>query len=208
MEDVLEVYKRPYDPRFPVVCMDETPKQLIDEVRAPLPPEKQKAARFDYEYQRNGVVNLFMFFEPLSAWREVLVRSRRTKLDWAHCIRQLLKEHYAETEKVVLVMDNLNTHTPASLYEAFPAEEARRLAERLEIHYTPEHGSWLNMAEIEFSVLYEQCLSRRIGSEEVLKSEITAWKAGRNEARATVNWRFTTDDARIKLKRLYPSIDG
>ena len=207
MEDVLEVYKRPYDPKNPVVCMDETPRQLIEEVRQRLPPDKQQEARFDYEYKRKGVVNLFMFFEPLSGYRQVIVRQQRTKRDWAYCIKTLLEEHYAEAETLTLVMDNLNTHTPASLYETFEAEEARRLTERLEIHYTPEHGSWLNMAEIELSALTGQCLCRRIGEEAVLKEEVAAWQQERNEAESTVSWRFTTGDARIKLKRLYPSID-
>lgn len=207
MEDVLRVYKRPYDPKRPVVCMDESPKQLVKEVRQPLPPKRGRAARFDYEYERNGVRNLFMFFEPMRSWREVMVRRRRTKLDWAHCIKELLDEHYPEAEQVVLVMDNLNTHTPSSLYEAFSASEARRLVERLEIHYTPEHGSWLNMAEIELAALFGQCLARRVGEEGILEREVSAWKDERNAKDVTVNWRFTTEDARIKLKRLYPLID-
>lgn len=207
MEDVLEVYKRPYDPKHPLVCMDETPRQLIAEVRQALPPGKQQQARFDYEYKRKGVVNLFMFFEPLRGHRQVMVRQQRTKQDWAECVKTLLDEHHPEPEKVTLVMDNLNTHTPASLYERFGAEEARRLTERLEIHYTPEHGSWLNMAEIELSVLTGQCLCRRIGEKAELQEEIAAWQQARNEAETTVNWRFTTEDARVKLRRLYPSIE-
>lgn len=207
MEDVLQVYKRPYDPKNPLVCMDETPRQLIEEVRQPLPPARAKEARYDYEYKRNGVVNLFMFFEPLAGQRQVIVRDQRTKQDWAHCVKELLETHYPDAETVTLVMDNLNTHTPASLYETFGPEEARRLTERLEIHYTPEHGSWLNMAEIELRALTGQCLCRRIGDEPALKEEIAAWQEERNAAEVTVAWRFTTEDARIKLKRLYPSTD-
>lgn len=206
MEDVLSVYKRPYDEKRPVVCMDEAPRQLIEEVRRPLPPTRRKEARYDYHYKRKGVVNLFMFFEPLGGWREVIVRSQRKKEDWAACMKTLLDRHYPEAEKVVLVMDNLNTHNPSSFYEAFDPEEAKRLTDRLEIHYTPEHGSWLNMAEIELSVLARQCLSRRIGSRRALEREIAAWKEPRNADEASVEWRFTTEDARIKLKRLYPSI--
>lgn len=208
MEDVLSVYKRPYDPRRPVVCMDEAPRQLIEEVRRPLPPKRKKEARYDYHYKRKGVVNLFMFFEPLRGWRTVMVRDHRTKEDWAVCIRALLEAHYPETEQVVLVMDNLNTHNPSSFYEAFDPEEAKRLTDRLEIHYTPEHGSWLNMAEIELSVLSRQCLAHRIGERAALEREVAAWQEERNAEEASVNWRFRTEDARIKLKRLYPSIDG
>lgn len=208
MEDVLEVYKRPYDPKRPVVCMDEMPRQLIREVRQPLPVEAGKPARYDYHYKREGVVNLFMFFEPLAGWRTVMIRDRRTKTDWACCMRTLLEEHYPEAEKVVLVMDNLNTHTPSSFYEAFDPKTARRLAGRLEIHYTPEHGSWLNMAEIENSALAKQCLSRRIPEKAVMVEEATAWQKERNEMGASVDWQFQTKNARIKLKRLYPSIDA
>lgn len=207
MEDVLEVYRRPYDANNPQVCMDETPRQLIEEVRQTLPPGRAQQARFDYEYKRNGVVNLFMFFEPMRGQRQVMVRDHRRKQDWAHCVKQLLEVHYPDAETVTLVMDNLNTHTPASLYETFEPEEARRLAERLEIHYTPEHGSWLNMAEIELAALTGQCLCRRIPDKTTLIEEIAAWQQKRNAAEVTVDWRFTTEDARIKLKRLYPSFE-
>jgi len=208
MEDVLSVYKRPYNPKRPVVCMDEMPRQLIEEVRAPIPMETGKPERHDYHYKRNGVVNLFMFFEPLAGWRTVMVRDHRTKIDWAHCMRRLLNKHYTDAEKVILVMDNLNTHGLSSFYEAFPPQEACRLAQQLEIHYTPEHGSWLNMAEIENSAMARQCLSRRIPEKQVMEQETSAWSEQRNKAGAAANWRFRTGDARIKLRRLYPNIDG
>jgi hypothetical protein len=205
MEDVLEVYKRPYDPARPVVCLDETSKQLIGETRTPVPAEPGQVQRIDYEYERKGTANLFMVFEPLAGRRWVEVTARRTAVDFAAVVRRLADEYYPQAEKIVLVMDNLNTHKLASLYEAFTPEEARRLAERLEIHYTPKHGSWLDMAETELSVLARQCLNRRIDSLEVLIREIRAWEKQRNEAACKINWRFTTKDARIKLKRLYPS---
>jgi hypothetical protein len=205
MEDVLEVYHRPYDEKRPLVCLDEASKQLIGETRLPLPPEPGQPERFDYEYVRNGVANLFMLFEPLLGWRAVQVTQRRTAVDFAHVIRWLLDEVHPDAEKVVLVMDNLNTHKLASLYEAFPPEEARRLVERLEVHHTPKHGSWLNIAEVELSVLAGQCLDRRLGSEEELQEEVGAWEVERNERQVGVNWRFTTADARIKLRRLYPA---
>jgi hypothetical protein len=208
MEDVLDVYQRPYDPQRPLVCMDETSKQLLGETRPPVAVAPGRAARQDYEYVRDGVANLFMFFEPLASRREVKVTERRTKVDWARSVRELVDEHYPEAERVVLVMDNLNTHTPASLYEAFPPAEAKRIAQRLEIHHTPKHGSWLNMAEIELSVLQRQCLDRRLGTFERLSTEATAWAAERNRQSRSVDWRFTTDDARIKLKQLYPSIQS
>ena len=208
MEDVLSVYKRPYDPKRPVVCMDEMPRQLIREVRKPLPMESGKPNRHDYHYQRNGVVNLFMFFEPLAGWRTVMTREQRTKIDWARCMKRLLEKHYSEAETVVLVMDNLNTHGISSFYEAFPPETACQLSQQLEIHYTPEHGSWLNMAEIENSAMARQCLSRRIPEKEVMEEETSAWANQRNEEGGTANWRFRTEDARIKLRRLYPHIDG
>lgn len=208
MEDVLSVYKRPYDPDRPVVCMDEMPRQLIKEVREPIPAAPGRKAKQDHHYERNGVVNLFTFFEPLASWRTVMTRRRRTSVDWAHCIDQLLTEHYPDAEKVVLVMDNLNTHKPKSLYEAFEPPKARELASRLEIHYTPEHGSWLNMAEIEQSVLANQCLSARIPTLGDMRRETTAWAKRRNEEEGTVNWRFRTEEARIKLKHLYPKING
>lgn len=206
MEDVLEVYQRPYDPRRPKVCLDECSKQLVAETRPPLPAEPGQVARYDYEYERRGTANLFMLFEPLTGQRHVKVTERRTAVDFAQVIRDLVDVHYPQAEKIVLVMDNLNTHRPASLYQAFAPEEARRLLERLEIHYTPKHGSWLNMAEIELSALATQCLDRRIPDSGTLAREIAAWEAERNTAHRTVDWRFTTAEARIKLKRLYPSI--
>ena len=206
MEDVLEVYHRPYDERYPQVCMDESSKQQVLEVTAPLAAAPGQAVRYDTEYERNGVSNLFLFFEPLRGWRHVEVTDQRTARDWAHQIQQLVDVHYPEAERIVLVMDNLNTHSPASLYKAFPPEEARRLLERLEIHYTPKHGSWLNMAEIEFSILSKQCLDRRIPDQPTLKREAEAWEQQRNAAGSAMEWRFTTEDARIKLKRLYPTL--
>ena len=204
MEDVLDVYHRPYDERRPLVCLDEASKQLIGEVIAPLPAERGQPARYDYEYSRGGTANLFMISEPLLGWRAVEVTERRTAVDFAEVIRWLVEEVHAEAEKVVLVMDNLNTHRLASLYEAFPPERARRIAEKLEIHYTPKHGSWLNMAEIELAVLARQCLDRRIGTREELEREVAAWEEERNERGVEIQWRFTTADARIKLRRLYP----
>jgi DDE superfamily endonuclease len=208
MEDVLEVYTRPYDPRRPQVCLDETSRQLLAEVNPPLPLAPGRPARQDYEYERRGVCNLFMMTEPLRNWRDVTVSARRTRIDWAHCVKELLEVHYPDADRVVLVQDNLNTHTPASLYEAFPPEEAKRLADRLEIHHTPKHGSWLNMAEIELSVLAEQCLDRRLADQATLEREVAAWRAARNADGRGVDWRFTTEDARIKLKHLYPTIQS
>jgi hypothetical protein len=206
MEDVLDVYQRPYAPRFPQVCMDEASKQLIAETRQPLPAAPGQPERFDYEYERRGVANLFLFCEPLRGWRAVSVTERRTMIDWAHAVRDLVDVHYPDAERIVLVLDNLNTHSPGSLYEAFPPAEAKRLADKLEIHYTPKHGSWLNIAEIELSVLGRQCLDRRIAAPAVLRAEVAAWAHTRNAAGGRVNWRFTTRDARIKLTHLYPSI--
>jgi hypothetical protein len=205
MEDVLEVYQRDFDPRRPQVCLDEASKQLVGEVVQPLPPEPGQPARFDYEYERQGTANLFVVTEPLVGQRWLRVTDRRTAVDFAHVVRWLLDELYPRADKVVLVMDNLNTHKPASLYEAFAPAEARRLAERLEIHYTPKHGSWLNVAEIELSILARQCLGRRIADKEELAREVAAWQRQRNKAHGTVDWQFTTQDARTKLKRLYPS---
>lgn len=207
MEDVLEVFHRPYDPRRPQVCFDECSKQHTKETRLPLPPQPGEVAKYDYEYERNGTSNLFMFFAPLESWRHVKVTDRRTMVDFAHCMRDLVDVHFPDAEKIVLVMDNLNTHKFASLYEAFRPEEARRIIEKLEIHYTPKHGSWLNMAEIELSVLQRQCLDARIPDQPTLIQQVTAWENQRNAAEATVHWRFTTEDARIKLHRLYPTID-
>jgi hypothetical protein len=206
MEDVLDIYHQPYDPENPKVNMDEQPVQLIKETRTPIPAEQGKPERFDNEYERNGTANIFMFTEPLAGVRYVSVRERRTAVDWAYEIRDLLQNHYPEAKRVLLVCDNLNTHGIGSLYEAFPPDEARALAARLEIHYTPKHGSWLNIAEIELSVLTMQCLDRRIPDIETLKKEVNAWEKERNGAQKGVNWRFATDDARIKLKRLYPRI--
>ena len=206
MEDVLDVYHRPYDPKRPLVCLDEASKQLVGEVVRPLPAEPGQPERFDYEYTREGVANLFMLSEPLLGWRAVQVTDRRTAKDFAEVVRWLVEEVHPEAETVVLVMDNLNTHKVASLYEAFPPEQARRIVERLEIHYTPKHGSWLNMAEIELSVLARQCLDRRIGDVGTLKREVEAWELDRNERQVGVKWRFTTADARIKLRHLYPSV--
>ena len=206
MEDVLEVYTRPYDAQRPQVCVDETSKQLVAETRMPIPAAPGPPERVDYEYERQGTANLFMVFEPLAGRRQVKVTERRTAVDFAQLLRELIDEQYPQAEKVVLVMDNLNTHKPASLYEAFEPAEARRLLKRLEIHYTPKHGSWLNMAETEFSVLARQCLDRRIPDPTTLIQEVAAWQQQRNAAECRVDWRFTTEDARIKLKRLYPSI--
>ena len=207
MEDVLEVYTRPYNARFPLICLDETSKQFLADARPPQPVAPGRPAREDYEYVRGGVANLFLCCEPLRGWRAVAVTERRTALDWAHVIRDLIDRHYPEAERIVLVQDNLSTHTPASLYEAFEPEEAKRLADKLELHYTPKHGSWLNIAEIELSILGRQCLARRIADRETLEREVAAWQDERNAAGGRVDWRFTTEDARIKLKRLYPSIN-
>lgn len=208
MEDVLEVYHLPYDPQWPQVCMDEQPIQLIKETRTPIPAGPGKPEQYDYEYERSGTANIFMFVEPLGGWRHVNVTAHRTSVDWAHQIRELVDVHYPETEGIRLVMDNLNTHTVASLYEAFPAQEARRLAQKLEIHYTPKHGSWLNIAEIELSAMTRQCLNRRIPDRATLTSEVAAWEQERNGRQKGVDWRFTTKNARIKLKQLYPQIES
>lgn len=207
MEDVLDVYKRPYDPMRPEVCLDERPKQLVAEVRKPIPADPGQLARYDYEYKRNGVANIFMMFEPLAGKRHVKITERRTKKDWAECVRQLVDEIYPQAEQIVLVMDNLNTHKKSSLYERFEPAEAKRIANKLEIHHTPKHGSWLNMAEIEISVMARQCLSDRMDNIAYLQSESMAWAEKRNAQEAKVDWRFTTKDARIKLKRLYPSVE-
>jgi hypothetical protein len=204
MEDVLAVYTRPDDPRFPQVCMDETHPQLLGEVRDPLPTAPGRIARHDPEYVRGGVANLFLTCEPLRGWRHVTVTQRRTSVDWAHCIRELVDVQSPEAEKVVLVLDQLNTQTTASLYEAFAPTEAKRLVDRLEIHHTPKHGSWLNMAEIEFSVLVRQCLGQRLPDTETLRREVGAWERTRNTAGTRIDWRITMADARIKLKHLYP----
>lgn len=206
MEDVLSVYTRRYDPRFPQVCMDEASKQLLRDAREGEQVRPGSAKRVDYEYKREGVANLFLFCEPLRGQRWVAVTEHRTRADWAYQIKQLVDVRYPEAERIILVMDNLNTHSPSSLYEVFAPAEAKRLADKLEIHYTPKHGSWLNMAEIELSVLSRQCLERRVPDMATLQAEVAAWQERRNTADSSINWRFTTDDARIKLKKLYPSI--
>ena len=204
MEDVLEVYQRPYDRQRPLVCLDETSKQLIAETRVPIAAKPGRPGRHDYEYRRNGTANLFMMFAPLEGWRHVKVTDRHTAVDYAQVLKELSDTHFPGSAKIVLVQDNLNTHKPASLYEAFPPAEARRLVERFEWHYTPKHGSWLDMAESELSVLSSQCLDRRIPDQRVLKDEVEAWEADRNRKHAKANWQFTTADARVKLRRLYP----
>jgi hypothetical protein len=206
MEDVLDVYAKPYDPSRPVVGVDEGGKQLIGDVREPLPVRSGSPAKQDSEYQRGGMANLFMAFEPLAGWRHVEVTERKTSVDFAQFLRVLSDEHYAEAERIVLVCDNLNTHTPAALYEAFEPAEARRLAQRFEWHYTPKHGSWLNVAEMELSVVARQCLDRRIPDLASLRREVAAWEKSRNAAVVKVDWQFTTADARVKLKKLYPTL--
>ncbi len=209
MEDVLSVYQRAYDPLRPQVCMDEISTQLLSHVKGgePMGVQPGRTAKQDYEYKRGGVANIFLDFEPLSGQRHATVTERRTKVDWAHWAKGLVDERYPDAECIVLVMDNLNVHSPASLYEAFPPQEAKRIADKLEIHYTPKHGSWLNMAEIELGVLRGQCLKGRIGEIATLGLQVAAWECDRNTANTKVNWRFTTPDARIKLKYLYPVID-
>ena len=206
MEEVLQVYKLPHDPKIPLVCMDESSKQHIKEARESIPMKPGQVEKFDTEYERNGVSSLFMFFAPLEGWRNVAVTDTRTAIDWAHQIKWLVDEKYPHAEKIRLVMDNLNTHTKASLYKAFEPSEAMRIANKLEIHFTPKHGSWLNMAEIELSVLGRQCLNRRIPDQDTLRNEIEAWVSDRNQAKAKMDWRFTTEDARVKLKKPYPTI--
>jgi hypothetical protein len=207
MEDVLEVYKRPYDPLFPVVCMDETSKQLVGDSRPPESMKPGKVQRQDAEYERKGTCNLFIFFEPLRGWRRVWVTDHRRKVEWANCVRELLEEFYPQARKIVLVCDNLNTHTGGSLYEAFPAAQAKQLCDRLEFHPTPKHGSWLNMAETELSVLSGQCLDRRMDDKDFVTSEVAVWETQRNQSEAKVRWRFTTEQARIKLEKLYPVLE-
>jgi hypothetical protein len=206
MEDILEVYHRPFNPKRPMVCMDESSKQLIGEVHAPIPAAPGHPVLMDDEYVRNGVAEIFLAVEPLAGWRKVEITEHRARTDWAHFVKLVVDSRYPTVEKVVLVMDNLNTHSTASFYETFPPEEARRLADRIEIHYTPKHGSWLNMAEIELSVLKRQCLAGRIDNIATMRSEARAWNTARDNKNATINWRFTTKQARIKLKRLYPSL--
>lgn len=208
MEDVLEVYARPLDPEYPVVCMDEQPTQLLKETRRKISASPGKPEREDYEYERNGTAANFMFTEALAGWRKVKVREQRTAIDWANEIRELLEVDYPDAKKVVLVCDNLNTHNIASLYKTFLPDKARKMAERMEIHYTPKHGSWLNVAEIELSAFTRQCLSRRIPTIEVLRSEAASWYTTRNAKQKSVDWQFRTENARIKLKRLYPQIQS
>ena len=208
MEDVLEVYQRPYDRTAPVVCMDEKSIQLLKETRPSIAAAPGRPKRIDYEYERNGTANIFMFCEPLAGWRQTQVTERRTKSDWAKAVRDLLDGRYAEASRVVLVLDNLNTHSIGSLYEAFPPAEARRLAQRLEIHYTPKHGSWLNIAENELSALTRQCLSRRMGTIEQMASELAAWDGARNRDEVRVNWRFSIEQARVKLRHVYPQLQS
>jgi transposase len=206
MEDLLAVYQRAYDPQHPLVCMDEKSKELHGQVNALLLPEAGKPAREDYEYVRHGTANLFLWFAPLEGRREVKVTQRRTKQDWAEVVRELVDVHYPEAETITLAVDNLNTHTLGALYETFEPAEARRIAAKLEIHYTPKHGSWLNMAEIELSILGRQCLNRRLPDRETLSREVRAWEGERNRRAAKMEWRFTAEDARIKLKHLYPTL--
>lgn len=206
MENVLDVYKGSYDETHPLICMDESSKQHLKETRQPIPAKPGSVEKYDTEYERNGVSNLFMFFEPLEGRRHVAVTDQRTALDWAHQIRHLVDVLYPRAERISLVMDNLNTHTGASLYKAFPPAEARRLLDKLDIHYTPKHGSWLNMAEIELSILSRQCLDRRIPDQEALKREVATWQEKRNASARPMEWRFTTEDARVKLKKLYPTL--
>jgi hypothetical protein len=206
MEDVLAVYTRPRDPDRPLVCLDETSKQLLAETRASIPMKPGRPARCDYEYERNGTANLFMLFAPLEGWRHVKVTDRHTAVDYAHVLKDLADVHFSAAQIIVLVQDNLNIHCKASLYEAFPAAEARRLVERFEWHYTPKHGSWLDLAESELGVLSSQCLDRRIPDKQTLIEETAAWQQDRNANHAKANWHFTTPNARIKLKHLYPSI--
>ena len=207
MEDILDVYTLPYDPRFPQVCMDELPVQLLKDVHEPLPARPGAVERIDYEYAREGTANVFLFCEPLAGRRWTAVTAQRTKADWAHQILDLVDQRYPAAVRIRLVCDNLNTHSPGALYETFPPAEAKRLSDKLEIHHTPKHGSWLNIAEIELSVLSRQCLDRRIPDPATLRTEVTAWEDRRNGRAIGVDWRFTTADARIKLKRLYPKFE-
>lgn len=207
MEATLDIYQQPYNPQAPIICFDETSKQLIAETRTPLPLSPGEVQRYDTEYERKGTANLFMFFEALGNWRHIKVTDRRTKQDFAHCMKDLSDVHYPDASIIHVVLDNLNTHTLAALYDTFPAPEAHRIAQRLQLHYTPKHGSWLNMAEIELSILSRQCLNRRIANRNKLEKEIKHWETWRNQAQVTINWQFTTADARTKLKHLYPSFN-
>jgi len=206
MEEVLDIYKRPYDPKYPVVCVDESSKQLTKEVREQLPMQPGQVLKYDTEYERNGTASIFMGFEPLQGVRYTKITEQRTQIDWAIYVKELVDNHYSQAEKIIFVMDNLNTHHKSSLYEAFEPSEAKRIADRFEIRYTPKHGSWLNMAEIELSHLNRQCLDRRIGERSDMTVEVEAWTKARNDKKVIADWQFTTDDARIKLRRLYPKI--
>jgi hypothetical protein len=206
MEDVLEIYHLPYNPDIPVICMDEKPLQLISDTRTPIRSSPSHPERFDYEYQRNGTANVFIFTEPLRGWRKALIRERKTKQDWAEEIRSILIDDFPDVSKIILVCDNLNTHTIGALYATFSPQDALKLAKRLEIHHTPKHGSWLNIAEIELSAITQQCLNRRIGQIDLLKHEIEIWQNKRNGDQKSVNWQFTSQDARVKLHQLYPQI--
>lgn len=208
MEAVLEVYQQPYEPEFPVICLDETTKQLVQEIITPIPAQPSQTERFDYEYERNGTANLFMLCEPMTGWRHVEVTQQRTAIDYARLLKAIVDDFCPEALKITVVQDNLNTHSPASLYKAFAPEEARRILSHLEFCYTPKHGSWLNMAEIELSVLSRQCLDRRIPEFQTLEQEVSAWQTQRNQQVTWIDWRFTTEDARVKLHRLYPSINN
>ncbi len=207
MEDVLDVYQRPADPARPLVCLDETSRQLLADVRAPLPVAPGHPARHDPEYIRGGVVNCFLVTAPLQGWRDVRVSAQRTRIDWAHCVRDLVDVHFPAADRIVLVMDQLNTHSPASLYVAFPPAEAKRITDKLDIHYTPKHGSWLNMAEIELSILQRQCLGQRFADQGAMAQAVQAWVATRNATTSRIDWQFTTTDARTKLRRLYPAYE-
>lgn len=205
MEDLLELYAEPYDAHYPVVCFDESPYQLVSEARQPLPPVPGQPARYDYEYRREGTCNLFMFFQPRAGWRHVEVTERRTAQDFAHCMKAMVDAYFPQAELISVVLDNLNTHTPAALYATFPPAEARRLVRKLEFRYTPKHASWLNMAELEFAVVDGQCLDRRLSTLALVRREVAAWEAARNAAKATVQWQFTVAKARKKLRHLYPA---
>jgi hypothetical protein len=207
MEDILDLYAEPYQPAYPVICFDELPYQMVSETQLPVPMQTGKPLRYDFEYRREGTCNLFMLLQPLAGWRHIQVTARRTKQDFAWCMQDLVEIHFPQAEKIRVVLDNLNTHSPAAFYEAFPPDQARRLTKKLEFHSTPEHSSWLNMAEVEISVLTEQCLDRRLGSLMIVVKEVGAWEAERNAARATIDWRFTIPNARDKLKKLYPVRD-
>ena len=205
MEDILDLYETPYDPKRPKVCFDERPYQLIEEICTPLPMKPGRVQRIDYTYKRNGVCNLFLFFEPQKGWRHVKITDHRTKKDYAYCMKDLVDIHFPDADKIIVVEDNLNTHTPAALYETFQPQEARRILRKLEFHHTPKHASWLNQVEIEISVLTSQCIGRRIPDKDKLKKEVVAWQNKRNDEKATINWQFTNQKARVKLKKLYPA---